>query len=249
MMTDEILVAKGISFSFGKFLAVNGVNLAVKRNETKAIIGPNGAGKTTFFNLLTGALNAQRGSIFFDGTEITNVPIYERVRLGISRSFQIPNIFNGLDVFQNLMIAVQSQMRNNINLFARADRMKEVKSKTEQILELVGLSNKENISAGSLSHGDKRLLEISLTLGTNPQLLLLDEPTAGLSDEETEKVTDLIRSLTGEFTIVFIEHDMDMVMSVAEEITVMHMGEIAAEGPPIEIKQNKKVQAIYLGED
>ncbi len=248
-MADEILTAKELFFSFGKFMVTNNVYLTIRRNETRAIIGPNGAGKTTLFNLLTGALKPQRGEVLFNGQNITNIPVHKRVGMGISRSFQIPNIFPTLDVFENLRIAVQSHLRHNVSLFARADRLTEINERTRQLLSESGLSNKGDSFAGSLSHGDKRLLEISLTLGTNPQLLLLDEPTAGLSDEETQKISKLIKSFSGRYTVIFVEHDIEMVMSVAEKITVMHQGGIVAEGSPDEIRKNQQVQAIYLGED
>ena len=242
-----MLITKNLTYSFGKFLAVNNVNIDVTKKEIRAIIGPNGAGKTTFFNLLTGALHPSKGEIFFNDLEITKIPIHERIRLGISRSFQIPNLLLGLSVFENLRIAVQCLSKNNFNIFARADGMPQVEEKVHKVLFEVGLENKRDSLVASLSHGDKSLLEIGLVLGTDPELLLLDEPTAGVSEEETKNIMKLIISLSSKYTVIFIEHDIQMVMSVAQKITVMNQGSIMAKGSPEEIRGNQEVQAVYLG--
>jgi branched-chain amino acid transport system ATP-binding protein len=246
-MGNELLVTENLTYSYGNFLAIKNISLSVKQKETLAIIGPNGAGKTTLFNLLTGNLRPKRGRIFLNGREITKIPTHKRIFYGLSRSYQIPNIFPGLDVFENLRIAVQSRSKGNFNFFADADRMTQVIEKTNRIITEIKLENQKGTIGGSLSHGDRRLLEIGLALGTDPQLLLLDEPTAGLSEKETQIVINLINSLSSQYTVIFIEHDIEMVMAVAKNIIVLHQGEMIAEGSPEEIKKNEEVQAIYLG--
>ena len=242
-----MLKTKNLSHSFGKFRVINDVNFSISEKEIRAIIGPNGAGKTTFFNLLTGALIPQKGKIVFQDQDISKFPIHQRILLGLSRSFQIPNIFYGLDVFENMRLAVQSRIQRSVSLFKRADHMSQVLEQTLQLLSEIHLKDKKNYLVGNLSHGDKRLLEIGLAMGTEPQLLLLDEPTAGLSEEETQKLKDLIKSLSEKYTIIFIEHDIELVMNLADKITVLHQGSIIAEGAPEEIKNNAEVQSIYLG--
>jgi ABC-type branched-subunit amino acid transport system ATPase component len=242
-----MLTTRNLTHSFGKFGVIKNVNLTVGKKEIRAIIGPNGAGKTTLFNLITGTLIPQKGEILFNDQIITHTPILKRIRLGISRSFQIPNLLPGLTVFDNVRIAVLSLSRKNMNLFARADHMSQVEEKVNTILSEVGLEGKKEVPVKSLSHGDKRLLEIGLALGTDPKILLLDEPTAGVSEQETKGIIQLIKSLSAKYTIIFIEHDMEMVMSVAEKITVLHQGSILAEGHPAEIKKNQDVQTVYLG--
>jgi len=233
--------------SFDDFKAVNGANLAVEKGEIVAVIGPNGAGKTTLFNLITGALKRDKGRIIFKGEDISELPPYEICKKGISRSYQIVNIFPRLTVFRNVQVAVLSQQRKSNNLFQPAKNM--VVRETNNILESVGLLDKTHNIAGSLSHGDQKILEIAIALGNEPELLILDEPTAGMSPEETSATMELIKRLAQMrgLTILFCEHDMDIVFSIAKSIMVMHQGRTLIQGEPEEVRNNPIVQEAYLG--
>jgi branched-chain amino acid transport system ATP-binding protein len=242
-----MLQVENLVKSFDDFMAVNGANLTVGKGEIVAVIGPNGAGKTTLFNLITGALKRDRGRIVFKGEDIGELPPYEICKKGITRSYQIVNIFPRLTVFGNVQVAVLSHQRRSSNLFrpAQSIAVKETKS----ILESVGLSNKEKNIAGSLSHGDQKILEIAIALGNEPELLILDEPTAGMSPEETQATIELIKRLARMrgLTILFCEHDMDIVFSIAQRIMVMRHGQTIIQGSLEEVKSNKEVQEAYLG--
>jgi branched-chain amino acid transport system ATP-binding protein len=242
-----MLQVEGLMKSFDDFMAVNGANLSVGRGEIVAVIGPNGAGKTTLFNLITGALKRDRGRIVFKGEEISELPPYDICRKGISRSYQIVNIFPRLTVFENVQVAVLSYQRKNSNLFRPAQSL--AVKETRSILESMGLSDKEKSIAGSLSHGDQKILEIAIALGNEPELLILDEPTAGMSPEETQATMELVKRLGRQrgLTILFCEHDMDIVFSVAKSIMVMRHGQTIVQGTPEEIRSNKEVQEAYLG--
>ncbi len=242
-----MLRTEGITKAFDKFLAVNGANLTVERGQTVAVIGPNGAGKTTLFNLITGHLKPDRGKVVFDGEEIGRLPVHEICRRGMARSFQIANIFHRLTVFRNVQVSVLSQQGKSNNLFRPAHLM--AVDKTNKILESVGLLNKAERVAGSLSHGDQRILEIAIALGNEPQMLILDEPTAGMSPDETAATMTLIKRLaeTQGLTILFCEHDMDVVFNTAQSIMVMHYGKTIIQGKPEEVRSNKEVQEAYLG--
>ncbi len=233
--------------SFDDFKAVNGATLAVEKGEIVAVIGPNGAGKTTLFNLITGALKRDKGRIIFKGEDISELPPYEICKKGISRSYQIVNIFPRLTVFRNVQVAVLSQQRKSNNLFQPAKNM--VVRETNNILESVGLIDKAHNIAGSLSHGDQKILEIAIALGNEPELLILDEPTAGMSPEETSATMELIKRLAQMrgLTILFCEHDMDIVFSIAKSIMVMHQGRTLIQGEPEEVRNNPIVQEAYLG--
>jgi branched-chain amino acid transport system ATP-binding protein len=212
-----------------------------------AVIGPNGAGKTTLFNLITGLLKSDGGKIIFKGEDISKLPPYEICKKGIARSFQIVNIFPRLTVFGNVQVAVLSHQRKSSHLFRPAQSM--VIEETKDILKTVGLLEKAKNIAGSLSHGDQKILEIAIALGNEPELLILDEPTAGMSPEETLATIELIKrlaSLRG-LTILFCEHDMDIVFSIAQSIMVMRQGRTIIQGNPEEVKNNKEVQEAYLG--
>ncbi len=242
-----MLQVEGLMKSFDDFMAVNGANLAVGKGEIVAVIGPNGAGKTTLFNLITGALKRDRGRIVFKGEEISELPPYDICKKGISRSYQIVNIFPRLTVFQNVQVAVLSYQRRNSNLFRPAQSL--AVKETRSILESMGLSGKEKNIAGSLSHGDQKILEIAIALGNEPELLILDEPTAGMSPEETQATMELVKRLGKQrgLTILFCEHDMDIVFSIAQSIMVMRHGQTILQGTPGEIRSNKEVQEAYLG--
>jgi len=233
--------------SFDDFKAVNEANLAVGKGEIVAVIGPNGAGKTTLFNLITGALKRDKGRIIFKDEDISELPPYEICKKGIARSFQIVNIFPRLNVFRNVQVAVLSQQRRSDTLFRPARSM--VLKETNTILKSVGLSDKAHSIAGSLSHGDQKILEIAIALGNEPELLILDEPTAGMSPEETSATMELIKRLAQMrgLTILFCEHDMDIVFSIAESIMVMHQGRTLIQGKPEDVRNNPFVQEAYLG--
>jgi len=242
-----MLHAEGVYKSFADFMAVNGAHLAVGKGELVAVIGPNGAGKTTLFNLITGQLRSDKGQIVFKEEDISNLPAYQICRRGIARSFQVANVFPRLTVFRNVQVSVLSQQRKSMRLFRPAQKM--AVEETGRILASVGLSDKAWHTAGSLSHGDQRILEIAIALGNEPELLILDEPTAGMSPEETASTMKLIRGLADSrgLTILFCEHDMDVVFNVAQSIMVMHQGVTIMQGEPDEVRNNEQVQEAYLG--
>jgi len=232
---------------FGDFKALSSANLTVEKGQMVAVIGPNGAGKTTLFNLVTGQLQPDGGRIVFNDENISNLPPYEICRKGIARSFQIANIFPRLSVFRNVQVSVLSQQKLSNRLFRPARSM--AVEETNRILESVGLLDRKLDVAGSLSHGDKRTLEIAIALGNAPELLILDEPTAGMSPEETAATMSLIRKLADEqgLTILFCEHDMEVVFNVAQSIMVMQQGRTIVQDKPEEVRQNIEVQDAYLG--
>jgi branched-chain amino acid transport system ATP-binding protein len=242
-----MLRVEGLMKSFDDFMAVNGANLTAGKGEIVAVIGPNGAGKTTLFNLITGALKRDRGRIVFKGEEISELPPYDICKKGISRSYQIVNIFPRLTVFENVQVAVLSYQKRSSNLFRPAQSI--AVKETRSILESMGLSGKEKSIAGSLSHGDQKILEIAIALGNEPELLILDEPTAGMSPEETQATIELIKRLAQMrgLTILFCEHDMDIVFSIAQSIMVMRHGQTVIQGGLEEVRSNKEVQEAYLG--
>ncbi len=242
-----MLQVEAVDKSFDDFMAVCQANLSVENGELVAVIGPNGAGKTTLFNLITGQLWPDRGKIIFRGEDISGLPPYQICKRGISRSFQIVNIFPRLTVFGNVQVAVLSQQRRSSNLFRPAQNL--AVEETNSILESVGISDKATNIAGSLSHGDQKILEIAIALGNDPELLILDEPTAGMSPEETAANLELIKRLASSkgLTILFCEHDMDVVFSIAQSIMVMHQGRTLIQGKPEEVRENREVQEAYLG--
>jgi branched-chain amino acid transport system ATP-binding protein len=242
-----VLQVEKVFKSFDKFMAVNGADLTVEKGQLVAVIGPNGAGKTTLFNLITGQLKPDLGRVMLNGEDISKLPTHEISRRGVARSFQIANIFHRLTVFKNVQVSVISRQRKSNKLFRPVQRI--AVEETNRILESVNLLDRANLIAGSLSHGDQRILEIAIALGNEPQILVLDEPTAGMSPDETTATMGLIRRLTEiqGLTILFCEHDMDLVFSTAQSIMVMHYGKSIIQGSPEEIRQNKEVQEAYLG--
>ena len=234
---------------FGSLVAVGGVSMTVPKGELRAIIGPNGAGKTTFFNLISGFFPPTSGTIRFDGRDITLTPTHQRVKLGMARTFQVTEIFPELTVFENVRISTEVAAGYGLRAWiSRAERA-EINSRVADALALVGLSPKADRLVGELSHGDQRAAEIAMALALRPHLLLLDEPTAGMGDQETHDIAKLIRRLHREsnFTIVLIEHDMRVVFHLADRILVLAEGRMLAEGTPDEIARNDRVQAAYLG--
>ncbi len=233
--------------SFDGFLAVNNAALKVAAGDVVAVIGPNGAGKTTLFHLITGQLAPTSGTIEFKGENIAGLAPYRVCRKGISRSYQVVNIFTRLSVFDNVQVAVLSYRRKTFNIFRPAKTI--AVSETRQILENVGLLDKADMTSGALSHGDQKVLEIAIALGNRPELLILDEPTAGMSPEETAVTLQLMQQLSGEMglTILFCEHDMGIVFSIASQIMVMQQGKSIIQGPPDEVRGNQLVRQAYLG--
>ena len=242
-----MLEVQGVVKSFDDFLAVNEASLRVEKGEIVAVIGPNGAGKTTLFNLITGILQRDRGRVLFKGEDISGLPPFEVCKRGIGRSFQIVNVFSRLTVFENVQVAVLSHQRKSNVLFRPAQNL--AVAETRSLLESVGLANKERNIVGSLSHGDQKILEIAIALGNEPELLILDEPTAGMSPEETFATIELIKKLARArgLTILFCEHDMDIVFSISRSIMVMHQGQTLIQGTPEEVRNHPEVQSAYLG--
>ena len=242
------LEVKQVSKSFGGLKAVNRVTLAVKKGQVVSLIGPNGAGKTTLFNLITGVFYPEEGDIFFNDHRITGMPPYKLCHLGLARSFQITNIFQGLTVFENIRLASQGQT-GGFHLLGSISHLSQLIKETENILNLLGLWDQRDELAGNLSHGDQRYLEIGIALASQPSMLLLDEPTAGMTPMETRASIELIKRLREKVTIILIEHDIDLVFEVSDRVMVMHQGSLLAEGTPAEVKGNKAVQVAYLGEE
>jgi branched-chain amino acid transport system ATP-binding protein len=242
-----LLEVDGIMKVFGGLAAVNGASFGVGRGELRSVIGPNGAGKTTLFNVLTGLLPADGGEARFDGAVITGLPPHRVVARGVSRSFQIISVFQALSVFENVRLAVQAKHPRRFAMLADSARLADVSAEAARLLDAVGLADRAGTVAANLSHGDQRLLEIAIVLATRPQLLLLDEPLAGLSASDRVRVAQLIRTLHGTVTIVLIEHDIDQVLALSDRITVLHQGRVIAEGVPADIQKNADVQTAYLG--
>jgi branched-chain amino acid transport system ATP-binding protein len=245
----SLLEVKNATKSFGSLVAVRDVSLAVRQGELRAIIGPNGAGKTTFFNLISGFFPPTSGTVTFDGNDVTALSVTKRVQLGMARTFQITEIFPELTVHENVRIGAEVAAGYRLRPWISRAGAEKVERTIEETLALVGLSAKANRLVGELAHGDQRAAEIAMALTLRPKLLLLDEPTAGMGDQETYEITQLIRRLhrDSNFTIVLIEHDMRVVFHLADRITVLDQGRLLAEGTPQEIGANEAVQAAYLG--
>jgi branched-chain amino acid transport system ATP-binding protein len=249
MSNDVILEAHNLRKQFGALVAVDGVSLQVRRNSLHAIIGPNGAGKTTLFNLLSGNLKPTAGQVIFKGRDITRLPVYRTIHLGIGRSFQITNIFPSLTVFENIRLASQALGNDNFKFWRSAAHFKRYEQRTWDVIEQVGLQDRARAPARTLPHGDQRKLELGVILAPDPEVLMLDEPTAGMASEQVPELIALIQSIqkAGGKTIMLVEHNMNVVMNVSDTITVMHLGRVLAEGAPAEIARDKEVQTAYLG--
>jgi branched-chain amino acid transport system ATP-binding protein len=244
---DVLLRTTGLTKRFGGLTALDGVDLVFTAGQLRAIIGPNGSGKTTLFHLLSRVLEPTAGSIEFRGRDITRTPQHRMPHLGLARSFQLTSLFPDLSVFENLRVAVQAR-RTMLNFWSAAARLGAVNDRAEALLAEIGLAARRYEPAGVLSHGEQRYLEIGLALAADPALLLLDEPTAGMSPQETRDAARFIEGLKGRLTVVLVEHDMDIVMSISDRITVLHQGRIIADGPPAEVAEHPQVRAVYLGE-
>ena len=246
MTSDSaILRTERLTVRFGGLTALNDVSVAVPRGEIRAIIGPNGAGKSTFFNCVTGVLRPTAGRIVFEGEDIAGLPPHRISRKAIARSYQITNILPGATVLENVRIAVQSR-HHSWSLLRHHRAYTDVIGRAQGVLEAVGLLEEQDELAANLSHGAQRNLEIGIALATEPKLLCLDEPTAGMSVAETHATVELVRRIAKDLTILIVEHDMEVVMGLASRITVLHYGEVLAEGTPAEIQANPRVQEVYL---
>jgi len=230
-------------------MATNCVCINIEENGLRSVIGPNGAGKTTFINIVTGRIPASSGKVFFQGKDITNKPTHELVKMGICRTFQITSIFQKLSVFENVRIAKQARIGGALRIFSTKKSLRKVTEETWAILERLGLQDLAHQPAKNLAYGDQRVLEVAIALAGDPNILFLDEPTAGMSPAETRHISKLIKGLSEEISIVLVEHDMDMVMSVSDKISVLQYGSIIAEGKPEEIKSNPQVREAYLGKE
>ena len=247
-MTRPLLEVRGLVKTFGGITATDDLTMDVRQGELHAVIGPNGAGKTTFIAQLAGMLAPTRGAIHFDGEDITALNAVDRVRRGIARSFQITSLWPALTLVENVAIAVQARQGHAFRFWERAARSPRLQEPALQLLRRVGLEAKADMSAQALSHGEQRQLELAVTLATGPRLLLLDEPMAGMSGEDSQRMLGLLRELKASYTILLVEHDMDAVFALADRISVLVYGHCAATGTPEAIRANEQVRAAYLGE-
>ena len=243
----NILRAEKVSMRFGGFTALNDVSVTFPEGQLTAIIGPNGAGKSTFFNVISGAFPPSQGRIFFRGKEITGVPQHRFARLGIAKSFQITNVFPQLTALENVRFAIQC-MSQRFNVWTPRGRFREMEEQAAALLQMVELDKHHHRLAMNLAHGEQRALEIALALACNPSLLLLDEPTAGMSPEETTAMMDLIIRLAAQRTVILVEHKMKLVMGISNRLIVLHHGEMLAEGTPDDVRANDEVRRVYLGQ-
>jgi branched-chain amino acid transport system ATP-binding protein len=244
-----ILEIKGLEKDFSGLKVIFGIDMGIEGGERHAIIGPNGAGKSTLFNLITGKYVPTRGKIFFKNKDITGLPPHKILRSGIGRSFQITNIFRTMTIFENFRNAVLSKRKMHYNLFSTMTKVNGVVEEAEKFMSLVGLLEKKDERAGELAHGHQRALEIGLTIAMDPELILLDEPTAGMSKSETMEMVELIERVTQQKTLLIVEHDMDVVFRLASRITVIYYGKVLASGPPDEIRKDARVKDAYLGQE
>lgn len=245
-----ILEIKDVYKSFGGLMAIECVSMDIQEQEVCSIIGPNGAGKTTLFNVISGRFPPDDGHVSFQGMEITGKPAHRIVSMGIGRTFQITNIFPLLSAFENIQAAVIKNRNKSFTFFRSAKRIQEIQDETWQILKEIELVDQAEVISGHMPYGDQRRLEIGIALANRPSLLLLDEPTAGMSPEETRSTVRLIERLIKErkMTLLVIEHDMDVVFSISDRIYVLHQGALIAEGSPEEVAKNRDVISAYLGE-
>ena len=249
MSTNEapILEVEGVSKHFGRFVALNKVTASFQPRKLSAIIGPNGAGKSTFFNVVSGAFPPSSGRLKFQGRDITGLAQHEFARIGIAKSFQITNVFQQLTAHENVRVAAQMRASRYELLKPRA-AMAELSERASALLERVGLADLQQRPAADLAHGQQRALEVAMALAAEPELLLMDEPTAGMSPEETKVMMDLIVTLAEERSVILVEHKMKLVMGICERLLVLHHGEFLAEGTPDDIRANADVRRVYLGQ-
>ena len=248
-MTEPIIASRNLTKDFGALIAVDDVSISIAPGTLHSVIGPNGAGKTTLFNLLSGTLKPTSGRVFHNGADITNDPVYRMIHMGIGRSFQITNIFPLLTVLENVRLAAQAVGSDDMRFWKPTSAFPTYVDRAQTVLEDVGLVGDAMKLAKALPHGDQRKLELAMILAPDPEVLLLDEPTAGMASEQVPELMELITRIqsSGDKTVVLVEHNMNVVMSVSDQITVMHQGAVLAEGTPSEIGDNPAVQEAYLG--
>ena len=248
MSSTPILEVKGISRYFGKFHALSNIDLSFMPGELTAIIGPNGAGKSTFFNVISGGIPPSTGQVLFEGRDITGLAPHDFARIGIAKSFQITNVFKQISTHENARVALQMRVSRFQILQPRQDYV-ELIERADALLARVGLTESRNKLAGDLAHGQQRSLEVAMALACDPKLLLMDEPTAGMSPQESTVMMDLIFQLSAERTIILVEHKMKLVMGLCRRLIVLHHGELLAEGTPDDIRNNAEVKRVYLGQN
>jgi len=248
-MAEILLMTRGLSKSFGAIQACNNLFLEVVAGEIHALIGPNGAGKTTLLNQLSGDLMPDAGQIFFAGRKITRLPLYKRAHLGMARSYQITSVFPQLSVEENLLLAIQAHHGHSFRFWRRAASDPRLRTALQPAMEQVGLADRARVQAGTLSHGEKKQLEVGMALASKPRLLLLDEPMAGMGPGGTVELSKLILNLKQTMTILLVEHDMDAIFALADRITVLVYGEIVATGTPLQIRNDPVVRKAYLGDE
>jgi branched-chain amino acid transport system ATP-binding protein len=246
-VSAPLLALENVAVAFGALRAVDGVSLAVAPGERRAIIGPNGAGKTTLFNAVAGDLAVTSGTVRLAGRDVTRLRTHRRAALGVGRTFQITTLFPGLTVEDNVRLAVRGRSRRKFSFFAAGNGDREENGRVESVLERSRLARSRARLTRALSYGEQRELELALALSGDPKLLLLDEPAAGLSPAERATMAELIRALPRELTLVLIEHDMELALGLVDYVTCLHYGQVLAEGPPADIRENQTVQEVYLG--
>ncbi len=250
-MAAALLQIENLNKSFGRVQAAVNINLTFEEGVLTSIIGPNGAGKSTVINMLSGSLPADSGRVFFQGQDITDMPIHRRVRLGLCRSFQVVNVFPELTVFDNIQLPALAVRNRSRRLFGSLRKETEVQREVNEILEMIGLAAEAGTTASALSHGDERVLEVGIAMAARPKLLFLDEPTAGMNPVERVRILENIRRLSeqGRTTFVIVEHDMDIVFSLSQRVIVLHYGEVIGDGTTEAVKNNPRVREVYLGEE
>jgi branched-chain amino acid transport system ATP-binding protein len=239
------LVVRDLSKNFGALLAVDGFNLDIRSGHVHSLIGPNGAGKTTVFNCISGFLRPAGGQVVLNGRDVTAWPPYRLVAAGLARTFQITQVFSDLTVLENVALGARSRLGRNLQMWPRAQS--EAQDRAYEVLDMLGLARQAGAKADHLAHGDKRVLEIAIALALQPHVLLLDEPTAGMSPGETERMGELIRRTTKHASVLLVEHDMEIVLGISDEITVMTQGRVIASGPPDAVSRDPLVRDAYLG--
>ena len=242
------LVVRELSKDFGALRAVDGVSLEIQDGQVHSLIGPNGAGKTTVFNCVSGFLRPAGGQVLLDGLDVTGWPTHRLVAAGLARTFQITKVFGDLTVFENVALGARSRLGRNLQMWRDARNVADAQAGAEEILDMLGLAEHAGANADHLAHGDKRILEIAIALALRPRLLMLDEPTAGMSPGETAHIGDLIRRIAKHTSVLLVEHDMEMVLGISDEITVMTQGRVIASGTPDAVSRDPHVQDAYLGE-
>lgn len=245
--TEPILYTEGLTKSFGRIRAVEDIDLSINEGEFTAIIGPNGAGKTTLLRLLTGEMKPTDGAVYYHGEDITALDQHEVCQLGLGKSYQVPSVFSALTVLENIRLSTQRQEGNRLSVFKPASSDTDDLTRAREILADLDLLEKAGTTAAELSHGDKRKLDIAITLATGADTILFDEPIAGMSQSGTEKVIDLLDDISEEYSVVIVEHDINFVLSFADRILVLEQGKVIADGTPDEIRTDERVQEAYLG--